>query len=109
MSNDHYHVSNLKSFLKLFTFVFCRDGRLQESDHILAIDKQVLDSTISHKQAIYILQGATGLVELVIARGAVPRTDQSGSGTLDTSSSSETPADMVVSWQYFFRNSGFYP
>ncbi|XP_064625556.1 multiple PDZ domain protein-like isoform X22 [Lineus longissimus] len=80
--------------------IAARDGRLAESDHILAIDKQVLDSSISHKQAIYILQGASGLVELVIARGAVPRTDQSGSGTLDTSSSSETPADMVLNTEW---------
>lgn len=46
-----------------------RDGRLQEGDQILAIDGQLLDANISHKQAIHILQQAKGLVEIVVARG----------------------------------------
>nr|XP_045622085.1 patj homolog [Procambarus clarkii] len=45
-----------------------RDGRLEEGDQILAIDGQVLDSYISHQQAIGILQKATRLVTLVVAR-----------------------------------------
>ena len=61
---------------------FNRDGRLQESDQILAIDGQVLDSGISHEEAISILQKASDQVELVVARGAIPRpgglTDQGG-------------------------------
>lgn len=48
---------------------YCRDGRLQEGDQILAIDGKLLDSSISHKQAIHILQQAKGLVEIVVARG----------------------------------------
>ena len=47
----------------------CRDGRLQEGDQILAIDGQVLDSGISHQEAIHILQQAAGSVQLVVARG----------------------------------------
>ena len=46
-----------------------QDGRLVEGDQILAIDGQVLDSAISHQQAIGILQQARGRVDLVVARG----------------------------------------
>ena len=45
------------------------DGQLKEGDQILAIDGQVLDTNISHQQAISILQLARGKVELVVARG----------------------------------------
>ena len=67
----------------------CRDGRLQEGDQILAIDGQLLDSNISHKQAIHILQQAKGLVEIVVARGQVDSTPdhQRGASTIS--------ADMV--------------
>nr|XP_006822176.1 PREDICTED: multiple PDZ domain protein-like [Saccoglossus kowalevskii] len=54
------------------TGVASHDGRLQESDQILAIDGQPLDASISHQQAIGILQQAQGLVELVVARGGIP-------------------------------------
>ena len=46
-----------------------QDGQLVEGDQILAIDGQVLDSGISHQQAISILQQARGRVDLVVARG----------------------------------------
>ena len=49
-----------------------KDGQLKEGDQILAIDGQVLDSNISHQQAIYILQQARGKVELIVARGSGP-------------------------------------
>lgn len=42
-----------------FCLCYSRDGRLEEGDQILAIDGQVLDSYISHQQAIGILQKAT--------------------------------------------------
>ena len=45
------------------------DGQMREGDQILAIDGQVLDSNISHQQAIAILQKAKGSVDLVVARG----------------------------------------
>ncbi|XP_048205795.1 multiple PDZ domain protein isoform X3 [Perognathus longimembris pacificus] len=50
-----------------------RDGRLKESDQILAINGQVLDQTITHQQAISILQKAKDSVQLVIARGSLPQ------------------------------------
>lgn len=55
--------------LLLSSLLLHRDGRLQEGDQILAIDGQLLDANISHKQAIHILQKAHGLVEVVVARG----------------------------------------
>ncbi|XP_075416035.1 multiple PDZ domain protein isoform X6 [Tenrec ecaudatus] len=49
-----------------------RDGRLREADQILAINGQALDQTITHQQAISILQKAKENVQLVIARGPLP-------------------------------------
>ncbi|XP_061281277.1 multiple PDZ domain protein isoform X14 [Bos javanicus] len=50
-----------------------RDGRLKETDQILAINGQALDQTITHQQAISILQKAKDTVQLVIARGSLPQ------------------------------------
>uniref|UniRef100_A0A673TZC0 Multiple PDZ domain protein n=1 Tax=Suricata suricatta TaxID=37032 RepID=A0A673TZC0_SURSU len=50
-----------------------RDGRLKETDQILAINGQALDQTITHQQAISILQKAKDHVQLVIARGSLPQ------------------------------------
>uniref|UniRef100_A0A8D1BWX7 Multiple PDZ domain protein n=1 Tax=Sus scrofa TaxID=9823 RepID=A0A8D1BWX7_PIG len=50
-----------------------RDGRLKETDQILAINGQALDQTITHQQAISILQKAKDNVQLVIARGSLPQ------------------------------------
>lgn len=48
------------------------DGRLRENDQILAINNQVLDTSISHNHAIQILQQARGPVQLVVARDVAP-------------------------------------
>jgi len=48
----------------------CRDGRLREGDHLLAVDGQLMHSSISHKQAINILQRTTGSIQLIVAHGA---------------------------------------
>ncbi|XP_060055561.1 multiple PDZ domain protein isoform X4 [Erinaceus europaeus] len=50
-----------------------RDGRLKETDQILAINGQALDQTITHQQAISILQKAKDNVQLVIARASLPQ------------------------------------
>ncbi|XP_019482723.1 PREDICTED: multiple PDZ domain protein isoform X8 [Hipposideros armiger] len=50
-----------------------RDGRLKETDQILAINGQALDQTITHQQAISILQKAKDNVQLVVARGSLPQ------------------------------------
>ena len=80
-----------------YFILFFRDGRLQESDQILAIDGQVLDSNISHQQAIRILQKASGLVELVVARGPIPRTETSTPDSLDRSSTALSESSEMVS------------
>ncbi|XP_075445272.1 multiple PDZ domain protein [Ascaphus truei] len=50
-----------------------RDGRLKEVDQILSINGQPLDQTITHHQAIVILQRAQDEVQLVVARGSLPQ------------------------------------
>ncbi|RWS31500.1 patj-like protein [Leptotrombidium deliense] len=87
-----------------------RDGRLQEGDQILAIDGQLLDSDISHKKAIEILQVANGIVEIVVARG--PVVDESGqsrthshslaeqSYLIDTFESDTNSSEMVLSTEW---------
>ncbi|MEE6459122.1 hypothetical protein FKM82_000549 [Ascaphus truei] len=50
-----------------------RDGRLKEVDQILSINGQPLDQTITHHQAIAILQRAQDEVQLVVARGSLPQ------------------------------------
>lgn len=47
---------------------------MQEHDQILAINGQILDSTISSQQAISILQMAVGRIQLVVAHEAVTQT-----------------------------------
>ncbi|XP_078008621.1 multiple PDZ domain protein isoform X21 [Phascolarctos cinereus] len=49
-----------------------RDGRLKEADQILAINGYALDQTITHQQAISILQKAKDNVQLIVARGSLP-------------------------------------
>lgn len=47
------------------------DGKLKEADQILAINGQPLDETVTHQQAIGILQSALARVELMVARGPI--------------------------------------
>ncbi|XP_044039683.1 multiple PDZ domain protein-like isoform X4 [Siniperca chuatsi] len=49
------------------------DGKLKEADQILAINGQPLDQTVTHQQAIGILQSASERVQLTVARGPVPQ------------------------------------
>ncbi|XP_039613936.1 multiple PDZ domain protein-like [Polypterus senegalus] len=49
------------------------DGKLKEADQILAINGQALDKSITHQQAISILQKASEKVRLVVARGSIPK------------------------------------
>ncbi|XP_062920367.1 inaD-like protein isoform X2 [Mobula hypostoma] len=51
-----------------------RDGRLQEQDQILALNHTPLDETVSHQEAIAMLQQTKGSVHLVVARGSPHRT-----------------------------------
>uniref|UniRef100_M3ZRS6 Multiple PDZ domain protein n=1 Tax=Xiphophorus maculatus TaxID=8083 RepID=M3ZRS6_XIPMA len=49
------------------------DGKLKEADQILAISGQPLDHTVTHQQAISILQRASEKVQLTVARGPIPQ------------------------------------
>ncbi|XP_024143747.1 multiple PDZ domain protein isoform X4 [Oryzias melastigma] len=49
------------------------DGKLKEADQILAINGQPLDQTVSHQQAISLLQSASERVQLTVARGPIPQ------------------------------------
>ncbi|KAM4611696.1 multiple PDZ domain protein [Polymixia lowei] len=49
------------------------DGKLREADQILAINGQPLDQTVTHQQAISILQRASERVQLTVARGPIPQ------------------------------------
>ncbi|XP_029932773.1 multiple PDZ domain protein isoform X2 [Myripristis murdjan] len=49
------------------------DGKLKEADQILAINRQPLDQTVTHQQAIAILQSASERVQLTVARGPIPQ------------------------------------
>lgn len=49
------------------------DGKLKEADQILAINGQPLDQTVTHQQAIGILQCASERVQLIVARGPIPQ------------------------------------
>ncbi|XP_031574464.1 multiple PDZ domain protein-like [Actinia tenebrosa] len=72
-----------------------RDGRLYESDQILCIDGQLLDSEITHQEAIGILQKTKGNVELIVARGSAPRPDNISRTTSGASSViSRTPSNL---------------
>ncbi|XP_035004488.2 multiple PDZ domain protein isoform X3 [Hippoglossus stenolepis] len=49
------------------------DGKLKEADQILSINGQPLDQTVTHQQAIAILQSASERVQLTVARGPIPQ------------------------------------
>ena len=73
-----------------FVFFFS-DGRLKENDQILAINNQILDTSISHNHAIQILQQARGPVNLVVARDVTPSPPSS---TAPPPPDSPPPADV---------------
>ena len=68
---------------------------MQESDQILAIDGKQLDSGMTHQQAIGVLQQTSGEVELIVARGGIPRSRNLSRTTSGASSAlSRTPSDV---------------
>ncbi len=74
-----------------------RDGRLQEGDQILAINKKVLDSGLTHHEAIAILQQSKGDIELVVAKGvpgSLSRSSSLASSSLSRSSSAVSNASQ---------------
>lgn len=56
----------------LFSPISCvSDGRLREDDQILAVNGNLLDSEVTQEQAVKILQEASSVVTLTVARGPV--------------------------------------
>lgn len=71
-----------------------RDGQLKESDQILVINGQSLAPNISHQEAIGILQKVTGIVNLLVARGGIP---QSQDAALSEASPRVSRSSSVIS------------
>ncbi|XP_048358568.1 multiple PDZ domain protein isoform X10 [Sphaerodactylus townsendi] len=77
-----------------------RDGRLQEADQILAINRQALDQTITHQQAISILQKAKDSVQLVVARGSLPQLISPVVSRSPSAASTISAHSNPVHWQH---------
>ncbi|XP_075802782.1 multiple PDZ domain protein isoform X12 [Microtus pennsylvanicus] len=77
-----------------------RDGRLKETDQILAINGQVLDQTITHQQAISILQKAKDSVQLVVARGALPQVSSPQISRSPSAASTVSAHSNPIHWQH---------
>ncbi|KAG8130555.1 hypothetical protein E2320_017242 [Naja naja] len=77
-----------------------RDGRLQEADQILAINGQALDQTITHQQAIGILQKAKESVQLVVARGSLPQLISPVISRSPSAASTISAHSNPVHWQH---------
>ncbi|VTJ86177.1 Hypothetical predicted protein [Marmota monax] len=77
-----------------------RDGRLKETDQILAINGQALDQTITHQQAISILQKAKDAVQLVIARGSLPQLVSPRVSRSPSAASTISAHSNPVHWQH---------
>ncbi|XP_038258135.1 multiple PDZ domain protein isoform X16 [Dermochelys coriacea] len=77
-----------------------RDGRLKEADQILAINGQALDQTITHQQAISILQKAKDNVQLVVARGSLPQLISPVVSRSPSAASTVSAHSNPVHWQH---------
>ncbi|XP_061566606.1 multiple PDZ domain protein isoform X3 [Cololabis saira] len=74
------------------------DGKLKEADQILAINGQPLDQTVSHQQAIAILQSASEKVQLTVARGPIPQL--TSPAVSRTPSAASTLSAKSSAWQH---------
>ncbi|KFQ98288.1 Multiple PDZ domain protein, partial [Nipponia nippon] len=77
-----------------------RDGKLKEADQILAINGQALDQTITHQQAISILQKAKDNVQLVVARGTFPQLISPVVSRSPSAASTASAHSNPVHWQH---------
>ncbi|KAM6187312.1 multiple PDZ domain protein isoform 1-T1 [Sarcoramphus papa] len=77
-----------------------RDGKLKEADQILAINGQALDQTITHQQAISILQKAKDNVQLVVARGTFPQLVSPVVSRSPSAASTVSAHSNPVHWQH---------
>ncbi|XP_059210532.1 multiple PDZ domain protein [Centropristis striata] len=74
------------------------DGKLKEADQILAINNQPLDQTVTHQQAIGILQSASERVQLTVARGPIPQL--TSPAVSRTPSAASTLSANSSAWQH---------
>ncbi|NXK90595.1 MPDZ protein, partial [Formicarius rufipectus] len=77
-----------------------RDGKLKEADQILAINGQALDQTITHQQAISILQKAKDNVQLVVARGTFPQLISPVVSRSPSAASTVSAYSDAIHWQH---------
>ncbi|XP_063996644.1 multiple PDZ domain protein isoform X17 [Pogoniulus pusillus] len=77
-----------------------RDGKLKEADQILAINGQALDQTITHQQAISILQKAKDNVHLVVARGTSPQLTSPVVSRSPSAASTVSAHSNLIHWQH---------
>ncbi|NXI42367.1 MPDZ protein, partial [Galbula dea] len=77
-----------------------RDGKLKEADQILAINGQALDQTITHQQAISILQKAKDNVQLVVARGTFPQLTSPVVSRSPSAASTVSAHSNPIHWQH---------
>ncbi|XP_068032407.1 multiple PDZ domain protein isoform X7 [Anomalospiza imberbis] len=77
-----------------------RDGKLKEADQILAINGQALDQTITHQQAISILQKTKDNVQLVVARGTFPQLISPEVSRSPSAASTVSAHSNPVHWQH---------
>ncbi|XP_068163725.1 multiple PDZ domain protein isoform X3 [Antennarius striatus] len=74
------------------------DGKLKEADQILAINGRPLDQTVTHQQAIGLLQSASEQVKLTVARGPIPKL--SSPVVSRTPSAASTVSANSSAWQH---------
>ncbi|KAM9426794.1 LOW QUALITY PROTEIN: multiple PDZ domain protein [Pholidichthys leucotaenia] len=74
------------------------DGKLKEADQILAINGQPLDKSVTHQQAIGILQNASERVQLTVARGPIPQL--ASPAVSRTPSAASTLSARSSAWQH---------
>nr|XP_015802438.2 multiple PDZ domain protein isoform X1 [Nothobranchius furzeri] len=79
---------------------YCSDGKLKEADQILAINGQPLDQTVTHQQAIGLLQSASERVQLTVARGPIPQLTSAAAAVSRTPSAASTLSAHSSAWQH---------
>ncbi|XP_078532020.1 multiple PDZ domain protein isoform X3 [Lissotriton helveticus] len=77
-----------------------RDGRLKEVDQILSINGQPLDQSITHHQAIGILQRAKDYVQLIVAQGPLPQLTSPVISRSPSAASTISAHSNPVHWQH---------
>ncbi|CAJ1086302.1 multiple PDZ domain protein isoform X5 [Xyrichtys novacula] len=76
------------------------DGKLKEADQILAINGQALDLTVTHQQAIGILQSASERVLLTVARGPIPQLASPAVSRTPSAASTLSANSGALQWQH---------